>query len=492
MSSASRTPAAYDDDQKRVIESDAPMLVVKAFAGSGKTTTAVGYTDCRREDPTLYITFNKANQLEAEQRFGDHVEARTSHSLAYGKVGWRFADRLVRSWKPRMLAEEMGLGNMRTAAIVQAVLNRFFNSTDKDVLEQHVADVAPNWDLDGPQIGHIMDLAKKTWNSMRDLTSRTSVPPDAYLKMWALSKPVLKFPRIILDEAQDTNPVTAEVILAQRSRGTQMVYLGDPHQSIYAFRGATDFLSRATEMGAHVLPLRRTWRFGQKTADIANLLLGKLKGEDAEIIGMGQDRRRVSGDPLAILSRTNASLFGEAAQRRGQALHWVGGIENYRIDAVCDAFYISSNQRDQVRDAQMRKYASWHHFKDEAEATKDAEARILVKLVDQYGADIPSLVEELRARAVDDASRASTTLTTAHKSKGLDFPYVKLADDFDCIEDAEGELQKDGKLTQATSQEVNLLYVAITRAKHEVWLDKKTNDWVKENTRSYEMSGPSM
>ena len=56
---------------------------------------------------------------------------------------------------------------------------------------------------------------------------------DHYMKMWAMTSPVLDGKFILLDEAQDTNPVLEEVFLAQDA---QRVCVGDPAQQISGWR----------------------------------------------------------------------------------------------------------------------------------------------------------------------------------------------------------------------------------------------------------------
>ena len=48
--------------------------------------------------------------------------------------------------------------------------------------------------------------------------------------MWALTRPRLSADFVLLDEAQDTNPVLEEIFLAQDA---QRVCVGDPAQQIY-------------------------------------------------------------------------------------------------------------------------------------------------------------------------------------------------------------------------------------------------------------------
>jgi superfamily I DNA/RNA helicase len=55
-----------------------------------------------------------------------------------------------------------------------------------------------------------------------------------------LRKPDLcqRFDCILLDEAQDVNPVIADIVRIQKIR---RVAVGDPHQQLYRFRGAEDW-----------------------------------------------------------------------------------------------------------------------------------------------------------------------------------------------------------------------------------------------------------
>nr|WP_249816408.1 UvrD-helicase domain-containing protein [Bradyrhizobium sp. 180] len=55
------------------------------------------------------------------------------------------------------------------------------------------------------------------------------------MKLWALSNPAIAADFILLDEAQDTNPVVLDVL---RKQPAQMVYVGDKYQQIYEWRGA--------------------------------------------------------------------------------------------------------------------------------------------------------------------------------------------------------------------------------------------------------------
>ena len=63
------------------------------------------------------------------------------------------------------------------------------------------------------------------------------------LQLWASSRPdlSLKHDVLLVDEAQDLSPAVASVVLAQTRM--PVILVGDPHQAIYGFLGATNALS---------------------------------------------------------------------------------------------------------------------------------------------------------------------------------------------------------------------------------------------------------
>ena len=102
---------------------------------------------------------------------------------------------------------------------------------------------------------------------------------------------------ILVDEAQDLNPVTMAIIEEQT---IPVVYVGDTHQHIYGFNGAKDGL-RATRADVE-LRLTRSFRFGPAVAWIANKVVA-LKGENKMLSGA---RPCVAGDASRLPSRVFA------------------------------------------------------------------------------------------------------------------------------------------------------------------------------------------
>lgn len=478
---APRSSVKFDDDQMAVIECSSKNIVVEAKAGSGKTTTAEGYTAARKSSNFLYVCFGKKNQEEAKARFGPHVECRTGHSLAYEAVGYKFKDQITMKWYPRILATNMRLTDMRTAAILQGVLNQYFVSTDKALMPHHVEAVSKEWGLADSETGPLLVQAKLVWSKMQQVGSGVMMPPDAYVKIWALSKPKLtKYTHIILDEAQDTAPVFAQIIEEQTH--AHKLLLGDRHQSIYLFRGAMNAMEEFAASGSTVLQMPKTWRFGPQIAHIANELLGFFKNEDTKIIGAGPGSARRPENKCVVLSRTNAGLYGEAAAVMGKNTHWVGGIEQYRVESLIESYLLKADRRHEIKDPNFKAYGSWQHYVDTVAKTRDGEGRMLIKLNETHGRDIPYLVKCFKANALATEAGASLVLTTGHKGKGMDWDHVKIGDDFACLIKALDvmKLSPLAPLSAAQAQEINLLYVVATRARHRLDLNTETKDFLRD------------
>lgn len=90
---------------------------------------------------------------------------------------------------------------------------------------------------------------------------------------------------VLLDEYQDTSVVQTR-LLARLFRGTPVMAVGDPHQSIYGWRGASagNLGAFPAEFGARrgsIRPLSTSWRNGTAILDAANAIAAPLTAESA-------------------------------------------------------------------------------------------------------------------------------------------------------------------------------------------------------------------
>lgn len=472
----------YVDQQRALIESDHNITVGMALAGTGKTTTAVGFTDARPYMKTLYLAFNTENAAQAKRRFGSHVHCKTPHGIAYSVLSAEQRSRVSPRWNPTAVRNVLQLKSHRAAATVWSILNDYFISEDDQIdPTRHGYSAMDRLGVDHDMVVRCAGYAHKLWQMMWATGSSTPIPHDAYFKRFALSRPNLGADLIVFDEAQDANAVTAGLVHDQHiEHGAKLLYLGDAHQSIYAFRGAVNAMQNLPQ-GAQCYPLTQSWRFGPNTAALANAVLAELKNESLQLEGMGQDRSWDSKAGYAYLARTNAELIDQAVAVQGQGVHWVGGVDRYRVDLLLDVWRLSTHKHHLIQDRFLsQNFSCWSEYEDAANLGADPEMRIMVKLVDTYGEDIPQLVDSLKSNEQGDATQCDLILTTAHRAKGLEFNQVKVGEDFEACASAEAWLSDKAVIDAFPEQEVNLLYVALTRTRSAVEPGSDLSQWLEQ------------
>jgi superfamily I DNA/RNA helicase len=290
-----------------------------------------------------------------------------------------------------------------------------------------------------------------------------------YVKVWALSNPVLPGKFALYDEAQDADPCIAGVVLAQKHM--QLIAVGDECQAIYGWRGATDAMKNWP--AANRVSLTKSFRFGQAVADQANRFLGRL---DAPLRIQGFEKLNSTVgtvdllDADAVLCRTNASVISTALSiHEARKFAIVGGAEAIRKFA--EAAEALQTGRSAAWHADLGAFKRWDDVVDYVNNDAGgADLRSMVNIIEDFGVQT---IFDVADKAVDEkrAPAGTLTLSTAHKAKGREWDRVVIADDFTPQADPEtGETREPGRA------ELMLMYVAVTRAKQA--LDCSALSWV--------------
>jgi F-box protein 18 (helicase) len=465
------------DEQKAIVACDlnpGEILKVMAFAGTGKTSTLIEYTIARPGLRFLYVAFNKSVQLEAQKRFPKNVIARTSHALAFRTHGHTYKDRLVSGFRANTAMAALDLNRYEDARFTIITLNNYLISADPKVSGQHIPQQAKAfYSQKGEAMPDFVSLSNRLGRIMCDGSDESiGMLHDGYLKLYQLSHPKLNYDCILLDEAQDINPVTSAFILEQANpndgrRPASIILVGDSHQQIYSFRGAKNTLYRIKS--SRTMYLTRSFRFDNNVARVANMVLGVLKGEKKRVVGRPvnkADKPKWNPRRYTVIARTNAALFDKAVELyKTKKIGFVGGVEKYRLSAIRDTYFLYARKSSQIEDRYIKSFDSYTDLKMYAGAVEDVELFSVCKVVENYGAAIPVLVEKIVENNVD-LKEAEVVLTTAHKSKGLEWDNVLLLGDFPVLVD-KGEVVDD-----LEPDEYNLVYVAMTRAKSRLKFDK--------------------
>ncbi|OII64377.1 DNA helicase [Streptomyces sp. CC53] len=461
-------------------------LVLQAGAGTGKTTTLllIARSDRRRG---RYLAFNRPVVNDARSKFPPNICCDTGHSLARKSVGHLYRARIGTprepAWKAGLrlgIAENMQvrfgerlLTHKGISSAVLRTLKRFCHSADRELAPHHVPQLRGIDQAQHPVLAQlVLPYARRAWQDVQD-PNGTAVrfEHDYYLKIWALQEPRISADFLLLDEAQDTNPVLEEVILAQ-SDHVQVILVGDSAQAIYGWRGARDIM---TDFPGRQLTLSQSFRFGPAIAEEANRWLTLV---DAPLRLRGTSTIASSIGPLArcdaVLCRSNAGAIQEILQllSEGVRVALVGGGKPLKALAEAAAA-LKAGRRTSHHELVL--FSSWGELQEYASDDPGGRDLLpLVEIIDEYGVDVV-LDAVGRLHAEEDAE---VTVSTAHRSKGREWPTVRISMDFEptptTAQAAEGAASPGIDIDEA-----RLAYVAVTRARRH--LDLGGLGWINHH-----------
>jgi superfamily I DNA/RNA helicase len=304
----------------------------------------------------------------------------------------------------------------------------------------------------------LQHYAVNLWHKLADLNSVLPITPDIYLKAWALSKPKLEFDTILYDEAQDASGVMMKLINEQDA---QKIWVGDRRQQIYAWRGAVNAMDKIETHNNS--SLTQSFRFGQPIAELANCVLRKfLDDRDFKVIGSPHVKSVIGvvKNPKAFICRTNRTAIAELmrALAKGKRVHLDVGVYELITD-IESAQALKAGRRP--RSPALQVFQSWDEVVIYSKTDVGSDLKPLVKMLDSWPAEV--LLQALEKTKSVKAEEADLTIATAHRSKGKEYPSVKLGSDFPWP--ATGEKESKHRFTQ---EDAYLLYVALTRAMNEL------------------------
>ncbi|TIC81271.1 ATP-dependent helicase [Nocardioides sp. GY 10113] len=318
---------ALDEFQRQVVEHGTGPLLVLAGPGTGKTTTLVEAIVDRIErrgaspDQVLALTFSR----KAAEQLRDRVTARlgrtmatqlssTFHSFAYslvrefGDADGLFPDptrpplRLLSAPEQEVVLAEL-LRDRRHAVdwppeLAQARRTRGFarelggllgRVTERGIGSRRLRQI-------GAAAGRADLVAAADFLDQYDdvLGGQNALDYSALIAtaVALLQDPVSgvreqlrrRFRHVFVDEYQDTDPSQVALLRELVAPGAELVAVGDPHQSIYGFRGADvrgilqfpAAFTRTDGAPADVVVLRTTRRFGPALLEAAGNVAARL------------------------------------------------------------------------------------------------------------------------------------------------------------------------------------------------------------------------
>ena len=294
------------------------------------------------------------------------------------------------------------------------------------------------------------------WDAMRHTSQGLPLGHDGYLKVWALAKPQAQTDYILVDEAQDLNPVLLGVLANAQC---PVVYVGDPYQQIYEWRGAVNAMSAVATR--HSTLLSQSFRFGPEIAAAATIVLRKL-GAKHPLRGLPSiDSHIARVRPEIILARSNAGVIGNVLHclRRGIRCAVLGGTQE--LERLLEGVQrIKHGQPAQV--PELMGFPNWRELMSLSMKPEGEHLRALVNLVQEHGED--RMLSAL-AKCERQEATAQVRGATAHRAKGREWNYVHLDADFEASFLRAAKAPSPASAKMAFEAEARLLYVAMTRAR---------------------------
>jgi superfamily I DNA/RNA helicase/RecB family exonuclease len=270
-------PLTLDDGQRRVVEHPGGPLLVLAGPGTGKTATLVEAAVARIHagvpvDELLMLTFSRRASAELRTRItarlGGTIRepiARTFHSYAFGVLRMAAADagqpapRLLSGAEQDLMLRELVTGDIERGTgrwppeLGPALPTRGFAVELRDLLLRAVerglsgADLArlgerhgrPDWTAAGAFLQQYLDVTALArpgaWDAAELIQAAAGALRDDPARLAAERA---RRRRIFVDEFQDTDPAQVGLLHLVATGADELIVVGDPDQSIYAFRGA--------------------------------------------------------------------------------------------------------------------------------------------------------------------------------------------------------------------------------------------------------------
>jgi DNA helicase-2/ATP-dependent DNA helicase PcrA len=513
-------PSEYQSVLFEAVRNGIKAIAISSVPGSGKTTTIKELVPSLPASASvLLLAFNrhaaaqlkkKINELKKREKDGvifADPKCKTIHGVGY--------DALVRAYsiiRTRVQKGEIFERKYRLLCREYLASSKIYDKAITEMLVHLVDKVR----LSGKRItSEITSLCEKiedkvgeyqgeneqdpkNWKGIRDALftitelgatqARDFGTIDFTDMIWLpliLDLPLDQYDYVCVDEAQDLSPTQLELVLKAWNKKGTFIAVGDRHQSIYAFAGAS---SRSIDeiiekIQAVEMDLPVCYRCPQSVVDLAASIYPGITAfsesgegsiqeiDDSDVLG-----KVLPGD--LILCRYTAPLIemchkllreGKKAIVRGRDIgKSVGGI-------------LSEVQRDYRK---ARNPLSVENLEKYAESYRDARLRELCEDAEENATEIANLIDRIdtliclcRAYRSDhnagnieefrkfidaffkDSKGSKTTivLSTGHKAKGLENPRVFILGYNRLVDQCAQRKGSDAE------QEENLRYVMVTR-----------------------------
>lgn len=230
-----------------------PNILVEAVAGSGKTTTLLWLLDRipqRKPNALLsqsicFLAFNKNIAETLKSRCPSYVSCSTFHSLGLRALktcsdidptASRRRDFVDSRKVPKLVWKRLDRDNPDTQAIIRLV--GLLKSLDHVAEAFDVASLIQHHELDFADPRAATSVALDVLEESNRNLDQIDFDDMLYLPV-LLNATFSTQDWLLVDECQDLNSIQHEILARSAGPSTRIIAVGDRHQAIYGFRGAS-------------------------------------------------------------------------------------------------------------------------------------------------------------------------------------------------------------------------------------------------------------
>jgi superfamily I DNA/RNA helicase len=492
----------YQLDVFDAVENGDDNIIISAVAGSGKTTTIVSACKRLREDESkvIFLAFNKLIVEELKVKLKGYAYVSTLHKFGldilkryynHPQYGMRIK---VDGWKYRkyVMKNALTLSNIITPTTDQAKVFGFSCNVIKlydlarvNLIQYNDKDLSQLRNLcDEHNLFTLYDEVEVCNEMLKDAYKMPNDLTIDYVDMIVLPLlhkdiiPTYKY--VFIDECQDLNRAQRELMLCAAKNG-RFIAVGDRNQAINGFAGADclSFDKIANQPNTIELPLSVNYRCGTNMIRLAQDIVPQIKAHngaiDGEIIHTKELTKSLFREHDMVLCRTSAPLVGLCMKLIESGITAVVKgkdigddlkvlVENANTNSITDVLQYLDNEKKKLINVIKEERKC-----DEATAKNSARylnledrCKCIENICMHSIRDTRQLKSYINRIFSDENIGNAVTLSTAHKSKGLEANRVMI------LLPHKMPLKYPNQQKWQEQQEINLKYVAITRARKEL------------------------
>ncbi len=457
-------------------------IIVAAVAGSGKTTTIV---DCVKRVPKsldkIFLAFNNQIVEELKERIQfPNTTVTTMHSFA-----WK---NLIRSKNGNVKLDKgksiIVIKKLFKKHKIESKKQGFFMYAISKLVDMYRHNLSDDYEdfiyIGGRYDIEVTDQMKEMAIEVLELMDKDNKTFDFTDMLYRAIKDNVRLPKfdlVFVDEAQDLSKLQQAIVSKIRKRSGRLIAVGDPMQAIYGFAGAdSNSYNNLKNLFPNTveLPLSVNYRCGKSIVEEAkkiNPLIEPFHLNKTGVVSKGFCRDIKQEDwvicrnlkPLIIM---NLYLLERGVRSFIKGVDLGHNIEKYVLKFGSQSLNTVNYKIGEDIDkevAKLYKKGLKNPMKTEG-INKMLQRRDIVKVLSKNISSTKEFISRLRG--IFKEQKHAVTLSTIHKSKGLENDNIF----FLCPELIPSEYAEQ---PWQVEQEYNLMYVGITRAKKKlIYIEK--------------------